>query len=321
MSSHYQDFVNNHSNYNMFGYQSIPAQEPINNIEQNDYSMDQAKRRCTRITFPQLTIISLLAVAAIFGTVFTVQQTWSSSASVSDVVDTDNSASTDNTDSTDSSSSDSSSSSSTSGDDTSAVLATVDATLRRMNYEVIDQFKATRAAFASYRILQDHGAVIEPYASMILEPSEPNDSSDYTFTVCKDGSSSDCYEGSLKYSSWDGEDELSDEFMPVTVPCEPYDTFTVSISEVDSSSNKIVGSSSFQALCMYVRRDIMLLTSDDLAETMDTMYSLWSYSEEEGQSKFGENFHSAVYFSEAHFFSAAQHDSDHIHEVGWQCCT
>ena len=56
------------------------------------------------------------------------------------------------------------------------------------------------------------------------------------------------------------------------------------------------------------------LTSDDLSSTLDIMYKLWEVSEEEGQELFGENFHSASYFSEAHNFNAAWRDADHIHE-------
>ena len=47
---------------------------------------------------------------------------------------------------------------------------------------------------------------------------------------------------------------------------------------------------------------------------MDAFYTLWTTEEEEGQSTYGENFHSSQWFGEAHLFNAGQQDSDHIHE-------
>jgi hypothetical protein len=41
---------------------------------------------------------------------------------------------------------------------------------------------------------------------------------------------------------------------------------------------------------------------------------LWDLSDEDGQAKYGENYHSAAYFTAAHDFNAAQQDADHIHE-------
>jgi len=65
---------------------------------------------------------------------------------------------------------------------------------------------------------------------------------------------------------------------------------------------------------MYVRREISSLNENDLADTMDAMYTLWSTQETEGQAAYGDNYHSASYFLEAHHFNAATQSSDHIHE-------
>jgi hypothetical protein len=47
---------------------------------------------------------------------------------------------------------------------------------------------------------------------------------------------------------------------------------------------------------------------------MDAMFTLWSTKEEDGQEKYGENFHNSTYFTSAHDFNAAWQDADHIHE-------
>lgn len=194
------------------------------------------------------------------------------------------------------------------------------ATLRRLSYDPHTMFQEDKPNFVNYKILSTHKALIEPHAPMVLEISNPVESSNYLFSACEiseDGTveSSNCYEGALLYSSWDGEDAESESLVPVTIPCEPYDTFSITVSEYDASDDTLLAQSVFTSLCIYVRRDIASLTASDLNETMDAMHSLWEYTEEEGQQQFGENFHAALYFSEAHFFSAAQRDSDHIHEV------
>jgi len=47
---------------------------------------------------------------------------------------------------------------------------------------------------------------------------------------------------------------------------------------------------------------------------MDTMHTLWEYTDEEGQEKFGSNFQNSTWFTRAHYFGASQQDADHIHE-------
>jgi hypothetical protein len=68
------------------------------------------------------------------------------------------------------------------------------------------------------------------------------------------------------------------------------------------------------ALCMYVRREMSTLTESDLDATMDAMYTMWSVESEKGQALYGDDYHAASWFTEAHVFNAAQRDSDHIHE-------
>ena len=65
---------------------------------------------------------------------------------------------------------------------------------------------------------------------------------------------------------------------------------------------------------MYVRREIRSLLASDRDAVLDAMYTIYSTEEEEGRSKYGENFHNSTYFTEWHHFNAAWQDADHIHE-------
>jgi hypothetical protein len=201
---------------------------------------------------------------------------------------------------------------------TTATDFTYNATLRRLTYDPPQVFQVGKPQFVQYKILENYSAIIEPGAQMILDISVPNIASHFSFTVCnatdEEASNDPCISGYIKYRSWDGVDETSDDLSPVSLSCQPYEKFAVTVNEFDSSTEALISSFVFQALCLYIRRDITSLTADDLSETMDAMYALWTYEEDEGQDKFGDSYHSALYFSEAHFFSAAQRDSDHIHE-------
>ena len=176
--------------------------------------------------------------------------------------------------------------------------------LQRQNYELYPYFGSSPDQYTKYAFLQAHDAIIEPSQSTVLSLwGDVSSTSTFTFTLCSTEDSEDCYEGTY------GDDEEG----AVKVACSPFDTFTLSVSEKDSDG-KIVSESTGSAICMYVRREIRSLTSEDLDATMDAMYALWDTDEEEGQELYGENFHSSSYFAAAHDFNAAQQDSDHIHE-------
>jgi Common central domain of tyrosinase len=164
-------------------------------------------------------------------------------------------------------------------------------TLKRQGYPVLDHFKSQTQL--SYTFLADYVAIVEPYANMTLYIDNQDMYHTYEYVVCSDADNS-CQTGKLGPS-------LN---SVVSFACNPYDTFRV---EVD---NTYFGS----AICMYVRREIASLSSDDLEQTMDAMYTLWSTDEEEGQLIYGSDFHSATYFAEAHHFNAGGRVADHIHE-------
>ena len=192
--------------------------------------------------------------------------------------------------------------------------------LRRLGYDTITLLSPDKSEYIQYKALKQYDAIIEPYSSMMLSTGAGKDilqlGVNFHFRICKesaDGKS--CDEGRVDID-WSGNDnDLSDAFQPLVISCRPYETFNITVHAIDPATSTKIGTTHLSAICIYVRRDIETLTNEDLAETMDAMYALWEYEEYEGQSLYGEGFHSALYFSEMHFFGAAQSDTDHIHEV------
>jgi len=182
-------------------------------------------------------------------------------------------------------------------------------TLYRDGYEPLEYF--TDSSVASYEFLKDYDAVIEPRVDNYLYVSSFNEKTDtsYKYTICEKDNLKKCSHGTLS------NDDKSSEFKtsPVHASCQPYDEYIFTISAYDKSGNldKIYTKS---AICIYVRRELRALTSNDLDATMDAMHTLWDVDEKDGQKKYGNNYHSSTYFVEAHHFNAAWQDGDHIHE-------
>lgn len=182
-------------------------------------------------------------------------------------------------------------------------------TFIREGYSVLPYFQNNASSILKYSILDDYNAIMEPYVEMefeLLEDEDLTSSSTYRYSLCQSDDYMVCYKG--EYSPKNAEQSVS-----VTIECSPYMTYDISVSEMDSE-NHVVRKGKGKAICMYVRREISSLSSSDLDDTMDAMYTLWSVSEEDGQALYGSNYHSSSYFSGAHDFNAAQQDADHIHE-------
>lgn len=180
-------------------------------------------------------------------------------------------------------------------------------TLRREGYEPLSMFTSSKVDTLTYTVLNKYYAIIEPYAPMLLyaEDYEEDDTNYFEVEVCSMSDSSKCSYGTLS--------NVANASVAVTTACTPYDTFSVSITKFTVDGEK-QGKSGGVAVCLYVRRELRGLTDNDLSKTMDAMYTLWSTSDEEGRSLYGDNFHNSTYFVEAHHFNAAWKDSDHIHE-------
>ena len=185
---------------------------------------------------------------------------------------------------------------------TEALAASI--TLYREGYPVLSHFDPLADTnYLQYQFLAPYSAIIEPYAPMMLSVASKESDPDYVYdwTVCS--TDQVCESGYISGS----------ESTSVTVSCSPFDVFALTVTEANSKGVPL-RSATVNVVCMYVRREIGALTELDLSETMDAMYALWSTHETDGQSLYGENYHSATYFLEAHHFNAATQSADHIHE-------
>lgn len=153
----------------------------------------------------------------------------------------------------------------------------------------------------------NHDAIIEPSVNMYLEIIDGlNEEAYYEYTVCpSDDTDIPCQTGTKS-------EENTANY--INFDCEPLQSYSITVIEKDLATDVVLSTSTGTALCMYVRREIRQLTTDDLATTMDTMYTLWSVKEADGISLYGENYHDYTYLLKIHHFNAAWQDSDHIHE-------
>jgi len=183
-------------------------------------------------------------------------------------------------------------------------------TLVRDGYKTMPYFTSdlSTSSIVKYTILSGFDAVIEPHANMQFRylSGASETASVVKYSVCADDDVDECYTG--QYSA----DDDSESEM-VAVACSPFSKYTIQAEEFDKSGTSIQ-SFSGTGLCMYVRREIRDLSSDDLSAAMDAMYTLWATDESSGQDLYGEKYHDASYFAAAHDFNSAQPDSDHIHE-------
>ncbi len=179
-------------------------------------------------------------------------------------------------------------------------------TFKRENYDILNYFDQDNPddVTIQYAFLTQYTGLLEPAVNNNLVVFSASDEMKYSYSVCSVDDDTDCQYG-VNYNS---------EVSAINVNCEVNTVYTVTVNEVDTSKNATVRSSTGNVICYYVRRELRDLTADDLSTTMDTYYSLWQYSEEEGQQLYGSNFHNATYFTSAHYFGASQREADHIHE-------
>jgi hypothetical protein len=187
--------------------------------------------------------------------------------------------------------------------------------LQRDGYDPLPYFLVGANPITKYAFLADARAVLEPNVPMNLYVSdfeEDDTTSYYTFDICQyndDKSVSTNCQSGVRSNSVDGVTSQS-----VITSCTPFDRYSVVATQVSVDTKETLRTLSGDATCMYVRREIRDLTEADLSKTMDAMFALWSTDEATGQARYGENFHAATYFAEAHHFNAAWVDGDHVHE-------
>lgn len=165
--------------------------------------------------------------------------------------------------------------------------------------------------YLKYAMLQGYSGVIEPHAPMNLVVSGMNESLVYyRWALCPtdDSNPNSCHYGLLAPTDYPSPS------ASITITCSAYDTYTLYVSEYDLSDDAALRISQGYGVCLYVRREIRSLTDDDLDATLDAMYAMWEYDQEDGQEKYGSDFNSASILLKFHHFNSAWRDADHIHE-------
>jgi len=66
-------------------------------------------------------------------------------------------------------------------------------------------------------------------------------------------------------------------------------------------------------VCLYVRREIRSLNSEDREAFLSSAHTLWTLSDEEGKSFYGSSYHSVSLLLKYHHFNAGQQKTDNIH--------
>lgn len=185
-------------------------------------------------------------------------------------------------------------------------------TVKRKNYDLLPYFTKNRPKTIKYRHLRDYDGIVEPYSftELYLYDFSADNGCVYEYEICNDKNAVNIYGDDILCVT--GEYNSDDNIVAAYTECSPFDTLTITIYK--KYNNVITGSTTGTLLCQYVRREIRSLVDEDLQDTMDAMYELWITSEDEGQDLYGEDYHSQVYFTEAHTFNAGQIDADHIHE-------
>lgn len=191
--------------------------------------------------------------------------------------------------------------------------------LQRVGYSALPYFMLGASSVKKYAFLSGYDGVVEPYAPMNLFVSDYDESvhSYYTYSLCKNTAEgtappgdSSCFSGVYNPAQL----TAASATTSISAQCSPFDTYTLSASEVDADTGLTKRGLTSSVMCMYVRREIRELSEEDLAKTMDAMSVLWAVDENAGKDKYGSSFHAAAFFAEAHHFNAAWSDGDHIHE-------
>lgn len=189
---------------------------------------------------------------------------------------------------------------------TSDVVSSLDPsfTLKNTNYDAVDYFDLT-ATTPKYPFLEDYVGIVEPYMDMELHFYDDTfQSSDYShaFTVCPVSGSGDCASGTRTST-------LSES---VNFECSPYETFTIAVQT--NNTNGETSTTTGTLICLYVRREIRTMTSNDLNKFLEVQYLMNDVVQDVGQSMYGPSYYSAKSLQRIHLFNAGQRSSDHLHD-------
>lgn len=163
-----------------------------------------------------------------------------------------------------------------------------------------------------YAFLQKYVAIIEPKSPTelsLFREEEDMYTRSFKFKVCSSTDSTNCQSGVRSYDA----DTNTAASTIINFDCKPYDIFDVTVEEMDSDHKTIVAESSGKAVCLYVRREIRSLSSEDREAFLSSAHTLWTLSDEQGKSQYGSSFHSVSLLLKYHHFNAGQQKTDHIH--------
>lgn len=178
--------------------------------------------------------------------------------------------------------------------------------IRRVGYDKLPYFGGDKEEISNYKIFEKYDHIIEPYATSIAYYEGKEDMDYFKYYVYQAGEES--FESTGKVYL-DDDDDKSESF---TTECKAFDTYYVKIRVRRDESWVYVGTMS--TMCMYVRREIRELSDDHLDAAISAMNVLWETEEDEGQKKYGDDFHNIQWFAQLHHFNAAWKDADHFHE-------
>ena len=139
-----------------------------------------------------------------------------------------------------------------SNSDTS-LLSDINFSLKRVGYESLKYFNRKLTDIPKYKFLTNFDAIIEPNVNMELhfydEQSvfESGTDQKFVFNVCTSGDQSICKE-STYYKSISG-DRVSGS---IRFECEAFDTFDITLYEVDTVTQKVFKEAKGKAVCLQV---------------------------------------------------------------------
>ncbi len=185
--------------------------------------------------------------------------------------------------------------------------------LKRVNYDSLPYFDRSTDSTYNYAFLDKYISIIEPHADIEIKLYDAYRSSKntYQFSICptSSDSTSGCQYGTRYYN----ETTFKPQSTTVKFACNAYDEFDVTVTEISYDTGITLSSFEGSALCLYVRREVRALSEEHLTSLRDSMFALWSTSDDLGREVYGDAFHNITYLLRFHHFNAADRKTDHIH--------
>ena len=190
---------------------------------------------------------------------------------------------------------------------------TMELGFQRRGYNKLPYWGSDAEDAISYQFLKKYDTLVEPNADMHFgyygDDNIDDSSSDYYSYAAYDVNEGVLLDSGLYYPCKNSRGTSTD----MNVACAPHDELRIDVRRLSKSGSELYAFN-LTAVCLYVRRELRTLDDADLNATMNAMFAIWSYSDEEGQELFGDDFHSSAWFTGMHDFNAAWSDGDHIHE-------